>query len=394
VLHQEEDMDGVMLKRHDAIDEVEKEWLSIVENNDAKYIFQDIDLISAWYENLLKGREACIFSLWMGERCIAIIPMTIQVKFGAKVINSLYESCASICFPVVCEEYKDGIIRMFLDLLGQSDFQWDTLKFSELFTYDAYHRQVSEYVSSLDRSLYHIISEPTYCVDFDSPFDEYFRTYISKGSIKDYKRKANRLEKAAEHRYVFLHNDEALDNFDRFLEIENTGWKNEMGVATLCSPPDHAYLARLSEISCRRGVFFLAFLYVDDVPAAGHFGYVHEGVYYLVKTAYRDSYSFYSPSVLLFIETVRYFIQSCKNIRMLNFFPKSYGYKHKYTHSRNQCDTFVLTNKTIKARLLFALYKFKMKKHKNEDPWKYTTSKKALQYLTAGRNRVFRLFRN
>jgi len=235
-------------------------------------------------------------------------------------------------------------------------------------------------------------SEPTYCVDFDTSFDDYFHTYIASGSRRDYQRKLNRLKRASSHRYEFLCDEAALDKLHVFFEIENSGWKAEMGVATLKSPPHLAFLSLLSKKASDSKSLFMALMYIDDVPIAGHCGYIHDKTYYLEKTAYLHSHAHYSPSVLLLIESIKYFIESDSLVRRLNFFPKSFGYKHKYTNDKYKCDTFVIPNNNISSGILFALYQMKMKFFKPDDPLKFVTSKDALQISRKGFFRRFWLF--
>lgn len=333
-------------------------WRDIACSRARKSPLDSFVLLNAWYVCFLGGRRPVLVSVWDGDRCLGVYPFTLERKFGATVLNTLYMDAYGLESPLIRDGCREAFYSGLLGGMLAGDGRADVVKLGGLYSYMEDNALVR---ACLDEARAHCVSvrDRTYCVDLGASLAEYAAAFLSKKVRLDLRR-LEKLLAARDHTFHFLRDREALDRMDRFYAMEHTGWKREQGTALLQAGAFLTYTEAFVRACAEAGTLFAASLDVDGLPVAGQFGYFQDGVYNLVRTAYDRAYASLSPSVSLFVRVLGHLIDTRPDIRIVNYYPVSYGYKHKYAHDRYWRDTQVVFTGTWKARLLEPLYRRKM----------------------------------
>jgi hypothetical protein len=351
-------MGSTRIEFHYSIPEVAAEWLRLEKACASPSIQNNYLLLNAWYTCYLAGRKPAFISLWDEDACLGIYPFTLEKKYGAHVYNTLYHESLSISKPIILEGHEEFFYTEFIRLLREQHGKWDVVKFSSMYCFDAESRMLPEAFESNGIKAF-TIHDRTFAVDLGESLEQYYESYLSKNT----RRSLDRLEKKiakVNGKFIYYTNFEALSHMRRFYEMENTGWKKDAGTALMHVNDNLVYSESLIYNCCLTGKFFMSVFEIDGKEVAGQFGYIENGVYNGLRTAYDREYAAYSPSIILLSRTIRLLIESFKNVRIFHFYPVSYGYKQKYAHDRCECSTHVLFNDNMKGRLMSLAYRYKM----------------------------------
>lgn len=316
------------------------------------------ELIRKWYECFCKD-SPLILRLQQGGRCVGLYPMLMQRRQGARILRTLYNISLNICAPLVLESHRETFFRDFLAALRTGALAWDFLFIEGLFSYEAARQQLDKALAVEPGLVRDVRAEPTYCVTLENDFQWYLKQFLSKNTSRDYIKKLNRISRHPGFMIEFLHDAEALAQYDSFVEIEDSGWKGEQGSSLKRAPAYHEYCKELCRAYSEHGRLFMGFVHADGQRIGGFIGAMENGVCLLIRAAYLDSHAYFSPSNILFVATVKHLYEHCKQITLLNSFPFSYGYKHKYHHVRESCLTYVIVNQTFRARLYWGAHALK-----------------------------------
>lgn len=130
--------------------------------------------------------------------------------------------------------------------------------------------------------------------------EEYFEGSMSSKKRKELRRQAKRLGEEGALRFDRVSDTSGLAEWvDGFLALERAGWKGSEGSA-LASAADTAQFFRAAlEGAAAAGRLERLALYLDDRPIAMLANFLTPPGAYSFKTAFDESYSRYSPGVLL-----------------------------------------------------------------------------------------------
>lgn len=93
--------------------------------------------------------------------------------------------------------------------------------------------------------------------------------------------------------------NESLRDFERFVELEHSGWKGRKGTSIRSRPGSEAYFRAVVTAATRLGMMRWQKLLVDQRPVAMNMGLVTGSTYWAPKTAYDEEFSRYSPGLEL-----------------------------------------------------------------------------------------------
>jgi CelD/BcsL family acetyltransferase involved in cellulose biosynthesis len=316
------------------------------------------ELIRKWYECFCKD-SPLILQLQHGGRCVGLYPMLMQRRQGARILRTLYNISLNICTPLVLESHRETFFSDFLLALRKSTLSWDFLFMEGLFSYEAARQQLDRALAAESALVRDVRKEPTFCVTLENDFQWYLKQFLSRNTSRDYKKKLNRISRHPGFMIEFLHDAEALAQYDAFVEIEDSGWKGEQGTSLKRAPAYYAYCKDLCRAYSEHGQLLMGFVHADGRRIGGVIGLVENDVCLLIRAGYLDSHAYFSPSNILFVATVQHLYEHRKQISLLNSFPFSYGYKHKYHHTRESCLTYVIVNQTLRAGLYWGAHALK-----------------------------------
>ena len=351
-------MGSTRIEFHYSIPEIAEEWLGLEKVQANPSIQNNYLLLNAWYRCYLDGRKAAFISVWHDNTCLGIYPFTIEKKFGATVYNTLYHESLSISKPIVRDGQDEFFFIELVRHLHEHRRIWDVIKFSNLYCFDNEERLLTSAITR-NTMLVHTVHDHTYTIDSDGSFEEYCQRYLSRKTRENLARLMKNIA-TLDSNFVYYLNFEALQHLRRFYEMENTGWKKDAGTALINRNDNLVYLESLIHNCCLSGKFFMSFLEIEGMKVAGQLGYIEDGVYHALRTAYDRAFAKLGPSVVLIAKTIRLLRDAFPEVQTINCFPRSYGYKQKYAQDRCECNTHVVFSNSLKGKLLFKAYKYKM----------------------------------
>lgn len=117
---------------------------------------------------------------------------------------------------------------------------------------------------------------------------------------RELRRRERRLGEQGAVRYRFetdaRSNQESLQ---RFMEIENSGWKGQDGTSILARPGDAAFFAEVTQAFAEAGVMRWGFLEAGNETIAGQLVVLVNRSLSVWKVGYREDFAAYAPSNLL-----------------------------------------------------------------------------------------------
>jgi len=135
-------------------------------------------------------------------------------------------------------------------------------------------------------------------LDLSAGREQFYNSYSSKFN-RNMRRKLKKAQEMGQVTVERFKNDAAIDAFNEFLRLEDSGWKGKDGTSIAKQPKKLRYYQLLTESFSRDGVLAVNLLKIGDVNVAAQVG-VHIGsTLYLLKIAYDESYSEVSPGYLL-----------------------------------------------------------------------------------------------
>ena len=275
------------------------------------------------------------------------------------MLSTLYNITFSIVKPLVRKEEQDNFYFNFIKALINSNLDWDFLRITYLFSYDACCGLLGSTVFDDLQLKGSIQSEPTYCAPLDQGFDAYYKEFLSKRVGRAYRRQTKRLNELGDFHCEFFRDREALEHFDDFVAIEDSGWKGKQGSSLAKAPAYHEFCKTLCGSYCDCRSLLMSFSSVNDKRIAATLCSLEGNVCHVLRTGYLEDYSTYSPSNVLLMETIRHLCEHYPNITLVNTHPYSYGYKQNYCHTEESCMTYQIVNKTLKASMYNQLYTLK-----------------------------------
>lgn len=127
------------------------------------------------------------------------------------------------------------------------------------------------------------------------------------------------------------------DNLPGLLEqvfsIEARSWKGEVGSAILSNPTMETFFRRYCALAVEEGYLRIAFLTLQDSPAAALIGAVLGNRFWVFKIGYDAQWSRFSPGILLINETIRYAFQ--KGFQAYEFLGSDESWIQQWTGKEN-----------------------------------------------------------
>ncbi len=139
---------------------------------------------------------------------------------------------------------------------------------------------------------------------------------------KNLKAAGRRLRSAGEVDYqVYRTLPEALEQLERYREVEARSWKSGQGVGVGRDDDHFEFYREMAQVFGRRGEFVIRMLRVDDKAVAGTFGLLHDGVFYSLQIAHDRDFSRSSPGTYLEgLEMEQCFADGCREYEFLGGF--------------------------------------------------------------------------
>lgn len=136
--------------------------------------------------------------------------------------------------------------------------------------------------------------------------DEYIHNFFSKKLRHDLARTRNRLAELGKMEWRVVRGEsEWHSHIQRFLELENLGWKGQQKTSLLCNPNDLCFFNKLVANFTRNQRLFLTELLLDGQIIATTINLVSKSTGFGFKLAWDPRFAKYSPSILNIVELIR-----------------------------------------------------------------------------------------
>lgn len=190
-------------------------------------------------------------------------------------------------------------------------------------------------------------------VDSTGKWDEYFRS-ISSQRRYDYQRKRKRLERAGQVT-IRVESPASRSELSCLLEevyrIEGSGWKGRAGSALIANESIRRFMARFSELACKRGSLRVCFLCVQGIAIATILGIEQEGRFWVLKIGYDEQWARCSPGIQITMETIRYAFEN--HLEAYEFLGSEEPWQAMWPRSQHHFVTVVLYPLSLKGLLAF-----------------------------------------
>ena len=142
---------------------------------------------------------------------------------------------------------------------------------------------------------------------------------------------------------------------DAIREIEEDSWKVDAGTAITAQDFQWQFYRRYTPIAASAGTLRIPILYLDDEPLAYDYALLHRGVYYLMKTSYKNKWHDSYPGFVLRYRLMAWtYLQHAAEI---DFLGKNEDWKMKWTETVRPHVIHVVFNRNFSGSYLRACHR-------------------------------------
>jgi len=349
-------MSGTHIRSMDELRQEKEQWNEVYADSGMKLPILTHDYVALWYECFAPSENVRVFRAMDGDKTIGYLPMVVRSMNGVRFLMNQTNDHCFYGEALVRRGCEDAFKKIILnEILNESG--WDVLHHIFNYSFSSIYPLFPESLLSNAKRRWKVNLQPTYSIELDKSFDEYFHKDLSSSMRKSLKLSRNRLKKAGPHTYLHYEGDEAVAMWKEFLRIEDSGWKGENGTSILKTPPQYRkYYNDFVKLLSLTDDLHLYFLELDEKYIAGAFGYTAGDVFQYVKIGYDEEYQALSPSNMLFLYLMQHIQENHKEIKRIHFFPyDDTGYKARFANEEQQFSEIMIYNNNIMGMSLCTL---------------------------------------
>jgi len=349
-----------LIRNMDELERDREQWNEVYEDSRMKLPVLRHEYVKLWYECFSSPNDIRIFKVMEGDKVIGYLPMVVRIRNGFRVLTNQTNDHCFYGEALVRRGYEEVFRRKLLDeILDESG--WDVLHHIFDYSFSAVYPLFPESLLAGGNRRWKMNLQPTYTVVLDKSFDEYLRKDLSSNIRRNLKTSKNRLMKAGPHRFLHFERDEAVEKWQDFLRIEDSGWKGRNGTSILKTAPEYRrYYEGLIRILSATRDLHLYFLELDQKYIAAAFCYTAGDVLQCVKIGYDEGYQALSPATMLLMHHIEDIQGHNGEIRRIHFFPyDDTGYKKRLVNEDQQYSEIIVFKNTLRGQSLYMLDKLK-----------------------------------
>jgi hypothetical protein len=146
--------------------------------------------------------------------------------------------------------------------------------------------------------------------------DAYFKQHISPKRLKEWRRQRKKLQELGKLQHKITTGEDAAIAAKRFLELENKGWKRKSGTAIACLTDDKTFYEAATAQLARSNSLRVDELWLDETLIASLVSISGTKWLSTWKIAYDETYSQYSPGLLVMESLTRSILEYGKPIHI------------------------------------------------------------------------------
>jgi CelD/BcsL family acetyltransferase involved in cellulose biosynthesis len=339
---------------------IEGEWKEFYQENGEESPFHSFEFLKLWYECFSKPEEIRILKATTETQTIGFLPLVLKTFGPIRVLTGLTNDHCSHSVALVKNGFEREFSLSILNGLFQNMNSWDLFRYGFSYSFSKLPFLVPHELLMDADIFWEIRVQPTYVVRLNKSFDQYYRNDLSLNARRNFSKCMNRLKKSGPYKMSIYRGVEGLNQWETFLEIEDSGWKGNKQSSLKRIPPNYQkYYRNLVRQLAERDVLNMYFLELQNIPIAGLFGYLEGEIFHAKKAGYDEKFKSFSPTNLLIFLIIEDLIKRFPKVRFFHMFPWDYNYKHRYSNMEAKCFETVIFNKTIRGTLFRILSKLK-----------------------------------
>lgn len=238
-----------------------------------------------------------------GGRLAGLMPLVREKRYYGKRIAHLAGWTHPNSFvgaPLIAPGHERKFWRHLFDWADQNAGTALFLHLSDIPLDGAIHEALETVLAEQGRPGGMVHSSERAMLQSKSTPEDYFTASLSSKERRELKRKLARLSEMGDLRFVHAHGDDGLDEWtDRFLELENAGWKGKAGSSLTAFECNEHLFRHAVAGAARRGKLERLSLTLDGRPIAMLSSFISLPGGFGFKCAFDETYRRYSPGMLL-----------------------------------------------------------------------------------------------
>jgi len=339
---------------------IREEWERVYDSSALKSPTLKYEHIKLWYECFAQPENIRVFKAMEAGQTIGYLPLVVRSRSGARVLTNLTNDHCLCGEALVRRGYEEAFKKIILDEILKEP-GWDILHHIFSYSFSKIYPLFPETLLNERKNRWKMNIQPTYTVMLNKSFDEYFRKDLSSNLRKSLKQSKNRLIKAGSYRFIHFEGDEAVEKWQDFLGIEDSGWKGKNGTSILKTAPEYRkYYDGLIRILSATRDLHLYFLELDQKYVAAAFSFTAGDIFQCAKIGYDEEYQALSPATMLLMHLMEDIQGRDGEIRRIHFFPyDDTGYKKRFANEEQQFSEIIIYNNTLRGQSLYMLENLK-----------------------------------
>ncbi len=316
------------------------QWDAFTDSLDNAVICFSHDWIRIWIESFIPELPLHIIIVYEDARIIGILPLYhrefITLKlFKRKCLHSFTNNASSLSGLITAMPDTQKVCAAIQNHLKQEEDSFTDI-ILEMIPED--HVNVSALCSQFDQGWTKVYSEPwhgSYFVDTTGDQETFFKS-LGGTTRKSLRAKTNKLLKTpgVEWEFNYTFNEE---RFKDFMNIEDTGWKHEIGHTIAGSEECARFFKAIAQAFTDKKQFLFSSLMMDGRPLAINYSVLSKGILHTLKTAMNNDdagFSTLSPGLMMTQEMIKFCFR--EGISRLDFSGALYEYQSRWTDKINR----------------------------------------------------------
>lgn len=288
-------------------------WTELAAQASEPNIFYEQWFLRPGLEQLDHHPDLSLFLLWSGtpgdSRLLGLLPIGPTRRFGRWPVPHVQNWMHHNCFlgtPLVREGFETIFWEQLLITLDAGDWP-GFLHINGMTIGGPLDRALRALCLVQARRCDLVQSQARAMLQSDLGSDAYHKATLRGKKRKEWRRLANRLNELGAVQHGHHRGTGGLDEWiAEFLELERAGWKGRTGSALACSPETRAFFEQAVAGAAEAGQLERCDMRLDGKPLAMLVNFLSPPGAFGFKTAFDESYSRFSPGVLLQIENLKF----------------------------------------------------------------------------------------
>ncbi len=304
-------------------------WNTLLQSTPVNDPFLSWEWQSVWWQNYGKGVPLWLLVAWEEEKPVGILPL-MQVCYCKRGLNArglcvIGKNDIDHCGLIVPESRSD-VLEAFGAFLSGCRYKWDILRLNNCLVgcqnLEPFFRKFKpeQHILAMSQEVQHLFI----------PLEEDWEKCQLRLPAKLKRKVRSKLSSLRfDHSFSFVHlvGEEITEEYlQDFFGIGLQGRFPHL-YQTICDRQFHRDLVTTIN---GNGQISLNMLYIDGVPAAYHYGFIHENKYHAWRTAFIPQFIEYAPGHLILNETLEYF--SKQGLVEFDFLRGDARYKREWTN--------------------------------------------------------------